>query len=57
MRLSIKAIGTMAIIGSDFGKQTKQNKASNHDAQVDIEECRKELTIYLDVLKNGLAPQ
>lgn len=45
------------IIGSDFGKQTKQNKASNHDAQVDIEECRKELTIYLDVLKNGLAPQ
>lgn len=45
------------IIGSDVGKQTKQNKASNHDAQVDIEECRKELTIYLDVLKNGLAPQ
>ena len=32
-------------------------KASNHDAQVDIEECRKELTIYLDVLKNGLAPK
>ena len=45
------------IIGSDFGKQTKQNKASNQDAQVDIEECRKELTIYLDVLKNGLTPQ
>ena len=45
------------ILGSDFGKQTKQNKASNHDAQVDIEECRKELTIYLDVLKNGLAPK
>lgn len=42
------------IIGSDFGAQTKQNKASNHDAQVDIEECRKELSVYLDVVKKGL---
>ena len=42
------------IIGSDFGKQTKQQKASNHDAQTDIEECRKELLIYI---KQGLIKQ
>ena len=45
------------IIGSDFGKQTKQQKASNHDAQTDIEECRKELLIYMDLIKRGLAQQ
>ena len=46
---------TFDIIGSDFGAKTKQNKASNHDAQVDIEECRKELHAYLDVIKKGLS--
>lgn len=45
---------TFDIIGSDFGTKTKQNKASNHDAQVDIEECRKELHAYLDIIKKGL---
>lgn len=45
------------IIGSDFGKQTKQQKASNHDAQTDIEECRKELLIYIDLIKQGLIKQ
>ena len=44
---------TFDIIGSDFGAKTKQNKASNHDAQVDIEECRKELHAYLDIIKKG----
>lgn len=42
------------ILGSDFGKQTKENKASNHDAQTDIEECRKELLIYKDLLQQAL---
>ena len=45
---------TFDIIGSDFGTKTKQNKASNHNAQVDIEECRKELHAYLDIIKKGL---
>lgn len=45
------------IICSDFGKQTKQQKASNHDAQTDIEECRKELLIYIDLIKQGLIKQ
>lgn len=42
------------ILGSDFGKRTKQNKASNHDAQTDIDECRKELLIYKDLLQQAL---
>lgn len=42
------------ILGSDFGKTTKTNKASNHDAQTDIEECRKELLIYKDLIQKGL---
>ena len=46
---------TFDIIGSNFGTQTKQNKASNHDAQVDIEECRKELHTYLNVIQKGLS--
>lgn len=44
---------TFDIIGSDFGTKTKQSKASNHNAQVDIEECRKELHAYLDIIKKG----
>ena len=46
---------TFDIIGSDFGVKTKQNKESNHDAQVDIEECRKELHTYLNVTQKGLS--
>lgn len=42
------------ILGSDFGKTTKTNKASDHDAQTDIEECRKELLIYKDLIQEGL---
>lgn len=42
------------ILGSDFGKMTKTNKASDHDAQTDIEECRKELLIYKDLIQEGL---
>lgn len=38
------------ILGSDFGRLVKANKASNHDAQTDIEECRKELLIYKDIM-------
>ena len=48
---------TFDIISSNFGTQTKQNKASNHDAQVDIEECRKELHTYLNVIQKGLSWQ
>lgn len=42
------------ILGSDFGTQTKANKASNHDAQTDIEECFKELQVYLKLVKTAL---
>lgn len=42
------------ILGSDFGTQTKANKASNHDAQTDIEECFKELQVYLKLVKAAL---
>lgn len=42
------------ILGSDFGKTTKTNKTSDHDAQTDIEECRKELLIYKDLIQEGL---
>lgn len=42
------------ILGSDFGKTTKTNKASDHDAQTDIEECRKELLVYKDLIQDGL---
>ena len=37
-------------IGSDFGEKTKAQKASNHDALIDIEECVKELKAYQDVI-------
>ena len=42
------------ILGSDFGSIVKANKASNHDAQTDIEECRKELLVYKDLIQEGL---
>ena len=42
------------ILGSNFGKTTKTNKASDHDARTDIEECRKELLIYKDLIQKGL---
>lgn len=41
-------------IGSDFGEKTKAQKASNHDALVDIEECVKELKTYQDVIKKAI---
>lgn len=41
-------------IGSDFGEKTKAQKASNHDALIDIEECVKELKAYQDVIKKAI---
>ena len=41
-------------IGSDFGEKTKEQKTSNHDALVDIEECVKELKTYQDVIKKAI---
>ena len=41
-------------IGSDFGEKTKVQKASNHDALIDIEECVKELKAYQDVIKKAI---
>ena len=41
-------------IGSDFGEKTKAQKASNHDALIDIEECVKELKAYQDVIKKAV---
>ena len=41
-------------IGSDFGEKTKAQKASNHDALVDIEECVKELKIYQKILSKAI---
>lgn len=39
---------------SDFGKKTKDEKLSNHDALVDIDECIKELKKYQNILRKGL---
>lgn len=41
-------------VGSDFGKKTKDEKLSNHDALVDIDECIKELKKYQNILRKGL---
>ncbi len=41
-------------IGSDFGEKTKAQKASNHDALIDIEECIKELKTYQNVIKKTI---
>lgn len=41
-------------IGSDFGEKTKEQKTSNHDALVDIEECVKELKAYQNVIKKAI---
>ena len=41
-------------IGSDFGKKTKAQKLSNHDALIDIEECIKEFKTYQKVLANAV---
>ena len=41
-------------VGSDFGEKTKNEKLSNHDALVDIDECVKELKKYQTILQNGL---
>lgn len=41
-------------VGSDFGGKTKNEKLSNHDALVDIDECVKELKKYQTILQNGL---
>lgn len=41
-------------INSDFGRQTKNEKLSNHDALIDIDECVKELKKYQTILQNGL---
>lgn len=41
-------------IGSDFGEKTKAQKASNHDALIDIKECVKELKAYQDVIKKAV---
>ena len=41
--------------GSDFGQTVKSQKASNHDALVDIEECVKEFKIFQKVMQTGLA--
>lgn len=41
-------------IGSDFGEKTKAQKASNHDALVDIKECVKELKTYQDVIRKAI---
>ena len=38
-------------VGSDFGKKTKDEKLSNHDALVDIDECIKELKKYQNILR------
>ena len=41
-------------IGSDFGEKTKAQKASNHDALIDIEECIKEPKTYQNVIKKTI---
>lgn len=41
-------------IGSDFGEKVKAQKASNHDALVDIEECVNELRIYQGVIEKAI---
>lgn len=41
-------------INSDFGQMVKENKSSNHDALIDIEECVRELRVYQRVLYSGL---
>lgn len=41
-------------IGSNFGEKTKAQKASNHDALIDIEECVKELKTYQDIIKKAI---
>ena len=41
-------------VGSDFGKKTKDEKLSNQDALVDIDECIKELKKYQNILRKGL---
>lgn len=41
-------------VGSDFGKKIKDEKLSNHDALVDIDECIKELKKYQNILRKGL---
>lgn len=45
---------SFSVIGSDYGKKTKEAKLSNHDALIDIEECIKEFKQYQKVLELGL---
>ena len=45
---------SFSVIGSDYGKKTKEAKLSNHDALIDIQECIKEFKKYQTVLELGL---